>query len=107
MIGVLKGTTRPLHQLLLGQHARLQSSDGCINPGILLLGPTVGEQKGSDPLALLTTVFHRFYGARRVLYVVETTFLTKFEPTLSAILFKLNKLPKLLTHSQGPVSSLE
>ena len=30
-------------------------------------------------LGLLTTVFHRFYGARRVLYVVETTFQAEFE----------------------------
>jgi hypothetical protein len=32
-----------------------------------------------DPLALLTTVFHRFYDARRALYVIETTFLAEFE----------------------------
>jgi hypothetical protein len=31
------------------------------------------------PLALLTTVFHCFKGARRALYVLETTFLSKFE----------------------------
>jgi hypothetical protein len=32
-----------------------------------------------DPLALLTTVFHRFYGARRVLYVIETALRADFE----------------------------
>ena len=32
-----------------------------------------------DPLALPTTVFHRFYCARRVLYVIETTLLAGFE----------------------------
>jgi len=32
-----------------------------------------------DPLGLFTTVFHCLYNARRALYVVETTFSSKFE----------------------------
>src|SRR5271156_938059 len=37
--------TRSFHQLLLRQHATLQSGDRSINPGILLLGATVEEEK--------------------------------------------------------------
>ena len=39
---VFESPTRAFHQLLLGQHPRLQASDGSIDPGILLLGATVG-----------------------------------------------------------------
>jgi hypothetical protein len=51
-------------------------------------------------IALLTTVFRRFYGARRALYVVETAFSSKFESVLSAR-FKALALPQITMLSGG------
>src|SRR4029077_18968331 len=42
---VFKDPTRAFHQLLLRQHASLQSSDRSIDPGILFLGATVKQEK--------------------------------------------------------------
>jgi hypothetical protein len=50
---------------------------------------------------MLTIVFQLLYDARRALYVVETTFSSKFELTLSVNLFKIKELPGLLSPLSG------
>ena len=71
----------------------------CSGPSALALFECQIRDPFGDPLALLTMVFHRFYGARRVLYIVETSLISRIRIplslslSLSAILLKIKKLP--------------
>ena len=55
----------------------------CSGPSALALFECQIRDPFGDPLALLTMVFHRFYGARRVLYIVETSLISRIRIPLS------------------------